>query len=381
MNAPSAPRPVILFVVNGLGMGNSTRCYAVIEHLAARGAVVHVATSGNGLAYFQDKAEVASLTPVEAFFYRNARRGVSAWRTVLALGKLGGIAARKSRQISALLDRVKPDVVVTDSEYTVGPMRRRRIPVAAINNADVVVTECLDGRPVPGDVRAHLWMVEYMDYLFHRTMCNVVISPSAKPHPARHPRIRRVGLMLRRCVRERVPADVVSRPPSSVRNVLFMLSGSVFASAVPVNGTPLPFKIHVVGREGASHDNIEYHGKLVDNLSCLLAADAIVLNGGFSAVSEAIALRKPSFVIPVPNHAEQFVNARTVADLGLGYVVNEHTVLDRMAALWSADRWEGFSPAKPLTGYDGAREASDIVMELAAQRAIGAAAADGRSRP
>ena len=363
------PRPVCLFLVNGLGMGNSTRCYAVIEQLAARGAVVHVATSGNGLTYFRDKAEIASLTPVEAFFYRNARRGVSAWRTLLALGKLAGIARRKSRQIDALLDQVKPDVVVTDSEYTVAPMRRRRIPVAAINNSDVVVTECRDGRPVPLDVKSHLWLIETMDYLFHRAMCDVVISPSAKPHPPAHPRIRRVGLILRRSVRERVPDQDVCPPPTGVRNVLFMLSGSVFASAVPMNGAHLPFKIHVVGREGTNQDNIEYHGKLMDNIACLMAADAIVLNGGFSAVSEALALRKPTFVIPVPRHAEQFVNARTVADLGIGYVVNEHTVLDRMAALWSANRWEGYAPTKPVTGYDGAREAADIILETAARRA------------
>lgn len=381
MNTPATPRPVCLFLVNGLGMGNSTRCYAVIEELVARGAVVHVATSGNGLTYFKDKPALASITPVEAFFYRNARRGVSAWRTLFAVGKLAGIAARKSRQLDALLERVKPDVVVTDSEYTLGPMRRRRIPVAAINNSDVVVTECRDGRPVPRDVRSHLWIVEYMDYLFHRTQCAVVISPSAKPHPPPHPRLRRVGLILRRSVRERIPEQDVSRPPSTARNVLFMLSGSVFASAVPMNGAHLPFKIHVVGREGQNQDNIEYHGKLMDNIACLMAADVIVLNGGFSAVSEALALRKPTFVIPVPRHAEQFVNARTVADLGIGYVVNEHNVLDRMTALWSADRWEGFSPTKPLTGYDGAREAAEIIIETATSHAGPSSPARPGSRP
>ena len=381
MTTPSTARPVCLFLVNGLGMGNSTRCCAVIEHLAARGAVVHVATSGNGLTYFQGKPDIASITPVEAFFYRNARRGVSAWRTLFAVGKLAGIARRKSRQIDALLERLKPDIVVTDSEYTVAPMRRRRIPVAAINNSDVVVAECRDGRPVPRDVRSHLWIVEYMDYLFHRTMCDVVISPSAKPHPPAHPRIRRVGLILRRSVRERVPTQDVCPPPSAVRNVLFMLSGSVFASAVPMNGSHLPFKIHVVGREGTNQDNIEYHGKLMDNIACLMAADVIVLNGGFSAVSEALALRKPAFVIPVPRHAEQFVNARTVADLGIGYVVTAQDVLDRMAELWAANRWEGFVPTKPLTGYDGAREAADIILETIAARGGPSIAEPARSRP
>ena len=178
-----------------------------------------------------------------------------------------------------------------------------------------------------------------------------------------------------------MPEQDVIRPPSTARNVLFMLSGSVFASVVPMSGAHLPFKIHVVGREGQNQDNIEYHGKLMDNIACLMAADVIVLNGGFSAVSEALALRKPTFVIPVPRHAEQFVNARTVADLGIGYVVNEHNVLDRMTAFWSADKWEGFAPKKPLTGYDGAREAAVIIMETAAKHADPAATGHPGSQP
>lgn len=41
-------KTVILFAVNGLGMGNSTRCHVVIQRLAAD-AEVHVITSGNRL--------------------------------------------------------------------------------------------------------------------------------------------------------------------------------------------------------------------------------------------------------------------------------------------------------------------------------------------
>ena len=45
----------ILFLVNGLGLGNSTRCHAIIERLIEKGAEVAVATSGNGLWYFRRK--------------------------------------------------------------------------------------------------------------------------------------------------------------------------------------------------------------------------------------------------------------------------------------------------------------------------------------
>ena len=61
----------------------------------------------------------------------------------------------------------------------------------------------------------------------------------------------------------------------------------------------------------------------MDNADLLARADALVINAGYSAVSEAFVLRKPVFVVPVPGHAEQFVNACLVKDLGLGFMAVE----------------------------------------------------------
>ena len=38
----------ILFLVNGLGLGNSTRCYAIIERLKKLNNKIYIVTSGNG---------------------------------------------------------------------------------------------------------------------------------------------------------------------------------------------------------------------------------------------------------------------------------------------------------------------------------------------
>ena len=55
-----------LFMVNGLGMGNSTRCYSIVQHLAETGAEIHVLTSGNCLEFFKGKKEIVSLTDMES---------------------------------------------------------------------------------------------------------------------------------------------------------------------------------------------------------------------------------------------------------------------------------------------------------------------------
>jgi uncharacterized protein (TIGR00661 family) len=53
-------------------------------------------------------------------------------------------------------------------------------------------------------------------------------------------------------------------------------------------------------------------------IEAMRRAKVLVIQGGFSSVSEAVALRRPTVVVPITGHAEQHVNARLFEDLGLG---------------------------------------------------------------
>ena len=358
----------ILFLINGLGMGNSTRCHAVMQPLAELGHRIHVLTSGNGLAYFENKPEVASLTAMESFFYSQRQGRISGWQSMKAGRKLLRLAREKRRKLAALLEKVRPAMAVTDSEYALAPLRRAGVPLVALNNSEVVVSEYLRWRNNPRSVRSQFWFIEFPDYLFHRTMCDLVLSPSPRPGQPRHPKFRRVGLIIRRAVRE-AARQATTQPfplPREIRNVVFMLSGSIFASAVPLDTFQQPFHIDVVGRSGPSNARVTYHGRLMNNLELLIKADALVINGGYSAVSEALALNKPTFVLPVAGHAEQYVNARLVADLGRGYLASEATVMDDLLGLYQTNTWTGLRPPQPLSGLDGADKAAAAIDALLA---------------
>ncbi len=350
-----------LFVINGLGMGNSTRCYAVMEYLIEAGFQIHVLTSGNGLAFFKDKPGIASLTPTDCFYYSGSNGGISGWSTLKSIGKLAAIARRKKGQLEALLEKIRPDIAVIDSEYSIAPFRRRGIPVIGLNTSEIVVSEYLKQRSVPG-VRSHFWFVEFSDYLFHRHYCDLVLSPFPLRTPTRHPKFKRIGLIARRAVIANARASAKSFPaPRELRNVVFMLSGSVHASHIHFAEHEFPFKIHVVGRPGESRGNVIFHGRLMDNTQLLAQADALVINAGYSAVSEAFVLGKPVFVVPVPGHAEQFVNARLVSELGLGFVATEADVLDQLMTMHQQNAWTGLKPRPPVFEIDGAREAAEII--------------------
>ena len=355
-----------LFVINGLGMGNSTRCYAVMEHLATAGFKIHVLTSGNGLTFFKDKPCVQSLTPMQSFFYSGKDGGVSGWSTFKSLGALAKIAKAKRAELSKLLDQLQPDVAVTDSEYTLAPLRKRGIPVIGLNTSEMIVTEYLKRRSVaPKSVRSHFWFVEFSDYLFHRHYCDLVLSPFPLRSATRNRKFKRIGLIARRAVIEKAKS-LASKPTPSPRNlkkVVFMLSGSVHASNINFDQREIPFEIHIVGRTGESHGNVIFHGRQMDNTELLANADALVINGGYSAVSEAFVLGKPVFVVPVPGHAEQYVNTQLVTDLGLGFAATEENVLDQLFKMYEADQWTGLKPRPEKFEIDGAREAAELIAQ------------------
>ena len=76
----------ILFLVNGLGLGNSTRCHAVIERLINRGAEVAIATSGNGLWYFKNHLNFPNVFEVEELHYGKKDGRLSIMATFLSIG-------------------------------------------------------------------------------------------------------------------------------------------------------------------------------------------------------------------------------------------------------------------------------------------------------
>jgi UDP:flavonoid glycosyltransferase YjiC (YdhE family) len=357
--------PACLFIINGLGMGNSTRCYAVMEHLAEAGCRIHVLTSGNGLTFFKDKDCVASLSAMESFFYSGKDGGISGWSTLKSIRRLATIARTKRAQLENALATVAPAVAVIDSEYAISPLRRRRIPIIGLNTSEMVVSEYLRHRKVARGTRSHFWFVEYSDYLFHRQFCDLVLSPYPTRATSRHPKFMRIGLIVRRALLERI-GNTDGRqfaPPRELRRVVFMLSGSVHASNIRFESGDLPFHVDVVGRTGESRGNVLYHGRQMNNINLLAGADALVVNGGYSAVSEAFALRKPVFVVPVPGHAEQFVNAHLASDLGLGFVATEQDVLGRLLEMHRQDRWPDLKPMPARFETNGAREAAEAILQ------------------
>lgn len=349
-----------LFLISGLGLGNSTRCHAIIQCLKDAGARNFVATSENGLWYFAGQPEVEWSFELESLYYGKSKGRISVAATLASSFDFIGIQRRNAARVERLLETLRPDVVVTDSVYISKPMKRRKIPLVALNNADAIVRGYRKFRHRPAGIRAQFYAMELMDYLYHAWRPDLVVSPVLLAELGRsrgkfHP----VGAIVRKGYR---PTPCRER----AQNVAIMLSGSAFGTEIRLSRADYKVQIDVLGRSAppgwSGIAGVNYHGRVRDPLPFLQAADLVVVNGGFSAVSEMVGMAKPMIVVPVPGHAEQWVNGQVVEYLGIGLVAREDEIEDKiLAAAQDLPRLQAAYRARPMPA-DGAREAASLIL-------------------
>lgn len=321
----------LLFIINGLGLGNSTRCSAIIHELFNSGYSIDVLTSANGLNYFSNSSEVAALFSFQSLLYGKANGKLSILKTFLTLPKLSLLFFKNCRYLHSLLKKTKYDAIVFDSDYSVVSLllQRNRPLLVATNNARVIVEECKNITDIPSKIRLQYW-VEKLDDWFHNIAPDIVICPIFRNNDGtKHSRVKYTSPIIRSGLAIK-PA--VEKP----ENILIMLSGSQFGSNVDfLKQLPdLPkIKIEVIGKEGKSTETIAFCGKVYDNRSLINAADILVINAGFSAISEAIVLKKPAVVIPIENHAEQYINSMLFVQHGLGLLATQENAHEKIVEL------------------------------------------------
>lgn len=210
-------------------------------------------------------------------------------------------------------------MVITDSEYIFLPMLFRKIPIIALNNADMVVSMFRKMKRKPISIYPQFFLVELWDFIYHYLVVDKVISPRLDMFNAKGNKFFKTSPIVREGCRDEIRKGKIER-------VVIMLSGSAFGSNVNLEGESIPFHVDVIGRTGQEQTGVRFHGKIQDNLELIKRADLMVINAGFSAVSEGVVMKKPLVVIPVENHAEQYINAKMVEELGVGIITKTEKI-------------------------------------------------------
>ena len=297
----------LLYGLASEGMGHTTRSKVVIEYLRSQSHRVLVATSGRAAKLLgpNDLIEIVGLV----LAYDDGAMDFN--KSILA--NVARIQQLFTRQAEAFreVDHFAPDAVVTDLEpFATFYASTRSLPLIAIGNHGIVTRCEHDSAIVGATCDPHL---RGLIFLAEPSSARAIVTTIATMPIKTGMSTVLVPPILRKSVIDAKPTDgehvLVYQTSASAAQRLINTLRTQPATKFVVYGLGRAEEIGNVSLRTFSEEGF---------LSDLASARAVITNGGYSLTSEAVALGKPIYSIPVRNHFEQAINARYVRALGFG---------------------------------------------------------------
>lgn len=338
----------VLFIVGGLGLGNSTRCLAVIQELTVQGIEVEVATGANGRRFFLNNQNIKTLHLLIQTGYLGARQSLGFVSILLSGLCFPVIGLCNSFRLLRIIRQSKPSVVVLDSNYNLVPFFYGRHRLLSLNNSVKIVKQSHKlaiSNPRWAVSHGSQFIVELCDFIFQRIVPSQVISPwpeSCKESGSEgnKPGLRNHFLSVEPIVRKEYlsqsfPQGFKEQPRSALKQslgILVIYSGSGVGPRFHEELVRAGHSVTVIGAGELARNSAVGHAIFIDQTfdssQWLKSSDLVICSGGFSSISEALACHKPLIIVPIPGHAEQMINALWVESLGVGLKSSPERVLE-----------------------------------------------------
>jgi uncharacterized protein (TIGR00661 family) len=315
----------ILYGVAGEGMGHATRTKAVLEQL--RGHDVTVVSSSRAYQYLRRFfPRVHRIFGFHIIYWNNSVSNAGIFLSTIA--RLPWLTYSFLRTFWLALT-LRPDVIVTDYEpFTCYAGALLGIPTVSVNNQHLL------NRAFTRYPEKNRWEA------FKTRLANALLVPVAKQYVVTtfsfgHPVAKHTTLVppLIRQALQRLPITegrhvLVYQTSRSNKNLLDLL-----------RLLPEQFVVYGFGaRKGAS--NVTFKAFDEEEFgSDLATCKAVITNGGYSLISEALTLGKPVLAEPVQKQFEQELNALLLEREGYGKRVRRITVDNLFAFLQHLERY------------------------------------------
>jgi uncharacterized protein (TIGR00661 family) len=301
----------ILYGVPGEGMGHATRSKVVIDFLSSQKHDVHIVSSSRAFT-FLDKAFPGRVTEIKGFHFAYKNAEVSKTGTFLLNLKSAGknLIYNVSKEL-AIHKAFNAELVISDFEsFSYFYAKMHKLPLISIDNMQVMNRCALDitiskeeksnfqlaksivKAKVPGC--DHYFITSFFDA--ETTKKNTSIVP---------PIIRQAILDAKLTKKNHILMYQTSSSLKTVKESLQQLPNETF---------------YVYGmNQDYTDGNVVFkpfsEKGFIDDLA---SAKAVIANGGFSFMSEAVYLKKPIYSFPIHNQFEQWMNAAYIQKLGYG---------------------------------------------------------------
>ncbi|HEX8327769.1 MAG TPA: MJ1255/VC2487 family glycosyltransferase [Hymenobacter sp.] len=301
----------ILYGVPGEGLGHATRSKVVIGHLLKQGHQVCVVSSSRAY-HMLAAAFPGRVHEIRGFHLAYKGLAVSKARTaVLTLRTAPEDLRTNFAKYRELLCDFEPELIISDFEsFSYLFAKMRRLPIVSIDNMQIISRAKLDVT-VPKSERGNYNLAKSivrakLPHSRHYFVTTFFDLPLEKDDTTLVPPI--------------IRPEILAAKPSTGQHVLVYQSATTQQNLVALL-QQLPdqeFRVYGFNKE-EDHGNVQLRAfSEAGFIADLASARAVVTNGGFSLISEAVYLRKPICAIPIPAQFEQWLNAAEVEQKGYG---------------------------------------------------------------
>ncbi|WP_400192042.1 MJ1255/VC2487 family glycosyltransferase [Hymenobacter sp. B81] len=347
----------ILYGVPGEGLGHATRSKVIIGHLLAQGHDVQVVSSSR--AYQLLAANFPGrVREIRGFHLAYKHLTVSKSQTAALTLRAAPESLRLNfqRYHDLLRNCCRFDLVISDFEsFSYFFAKTQRLPVISIDNMQIISRARLDVT-VPRTERGNLQLARSIVRAKLPRSRHYLVTTFFRP-PLARPATTLVPPIIR--------PEIVARKPTRGRHVLVYQSSTNQADLVS-QLQQLPqqeFRVYGFNR-AEDHGNVQLRPFSEEGfIADLASARAVVTNGGFSLISEAIYLRKPVCAIPIPAQFEQWLNAAQVEQQGYGRHFPALTPDNLKAFLYDLNPFEQALGEYQQQGNEELFEALDVLLK------------------
>ncbi|MEN6440678.1 MAG: glycosyltransferase family protein [Syntrophobacter sp.] len=348
----------ILYAIAGAGLGNFTRMLAVLGELDQGRFDIAIMAPPSVLKQVPPSFRTYSLEKVT--YGAKSFSALNVLRNNISLP----VTLRKNfRRCSRVFDEFGPDALIVDSDFHCLPLARKtRTPVISLNSSFATVKLFRDFRTSWSQMAFSYYCIERVDLWLQKRYADLIICPVIEPVEITCSKLRQINPIVRRqfleTSGERGPSreawDIAVTLGGSglgVRDIdLSSFTGKAVVMGI-TEGMKLPPEAKV------TEFDPKPAGRMAD-------ARILVVQGGFNSISEVVALRKPSVLVPIPHHAEQFVNARYAEKLGIASVAWNGRVVEAIKTI-EADYDKYLQSCRSLpVRCDGASQAARLIHEF-----------------
>jgi uncharacterized protein (TIGR00661 family) len=299
----------IWYSVCGEGMGHAVRSHAIISELEKRHKVL-VTAAERAYPYLSKRHKNVYRIFGNTLVYRNNSVIWSASVAKFLLGTLYQVPGNLSR-IHPLVTRFKPELVISDFESAAHYLSKLwRLPCISIDNIHAL-SECRV--KAPWFVRPALRIVHSKSdhYLIMSFASLKVLNPNAKLVP---PVIR---------------PEIRNASPSDQGHVLVYQTTATNKHLIDtLRRTKNSYVVYGFSKRGRSRNILFREFSEQGFIEDLAGCKYVILNGGFTLITEALYLKKPILSIPVRKQYEQELNANLLEQTGVGCRVSRLKVSD-----------------------------------------------------